>query len=51
SSPATINPSFIQPTSMPTPPPLASQQPYGGYPPQNAYYNPAHNFTIFNTRI
>ncbi|CAF0928983.1 unnamed protein product [Rotaria sp. Silwood1] len=44
SSPATINPSFIQPTSMPTPPPLASQQPYGGYPPQNAYYNPAQQY-------
>ncbi|CAF2814445.1 unnamed protein product [Rotaria sp. Silwood2] len=44
SSPATINPSFIQPTAMPTPPPLASQQPYGGYVPQNAYYNPVQQY-------
>jgi hypothetical protein len=43
SSPATINPSFIQPTAMPTPPPLASQQPYGGFPPQN-YYNPVQQY-------
>lgn len=34
SSPATINPSYVQP------PPMASQQPYGAYPPQNSYYNP-----------
>ncbi|CAF0752335.1 unnamed protein product [Adineta steineri] len=40
SSPATINPSFIQPSAMPTPPPLASQQPYGGFPPQNNFFNP-----------
>lgn len=40
SSPATINPSYIQPNSMPAPPPSASQQPYGGYQPQNNYYNP-----------
>jgi hypothetical protein len=44
SSPATINPSFIQPTGMPTPPPLASQQPYGGYVPQNNYYNPIQQY-------
>jgi hypothetical protein len=44
SSPATINPSFVQPTAMPTPPPLASQQPYGGYPPQNNYYNPVQQY-------
>jgi len=44
SSPATINPSYIQPTAMPTPPPLASQQPYGGYPAQNNYYNPAQQY-------
>ena len=43
SSPATINPSFVQPTAMPTPPPLASQQPYGGYAPQN-YYNPGQQY-------
>ncbi|CAF0808709.1 unnamed protein product [Rotaria sordida] len=45
SSPATINPSFMQPTVMPTPPPLASQQPYGGYLPQNTYYNPAQQYS------
>jgi hypothetical protein len=45
SSPATINPSFIQPTAMPTPPPpLASQQPYGGYPPQSNFYNPVQQY-------
>jgi hypothetical protein len=44
SSPATINPSYVQPTAMPTPPPLASQQPYGGYPPQNNYYNPVQQY-------
>jgi len=44
SSPATINPSFVQPTAMPTPPPLASQQPYGGYQPQTNYYNPAQQY-------
>ena len=32
SSPATINPTFVQPA----PPPMA----YGNYPPQNSYYNP-----------
>jgi hypothetical protein len=44
SSPATINPSYIQPTAMPTPPPLASQQPYGGYQPQNNFYNPVQQY-------
>jgi len=44
SSPATINPSFVQPTAMPTPPPLASQQPYGGYPPQTNFYNPVQQY-------
>jgi len=39
SSPATINPSFVQP-----PPPMASQQPYGAYPPQNSYYNPIQQY-------
>lgn len=34
SSPATINPSFAQP-----PPPMAFQQSYGAYSPQNSYYN------------
>ncbi|UJR28318.1 hypothetical protein I4U23_009561 [Adineta vaga] len=44
SSPATINPSFIQPTSMPTPPPLASKQPYGGFQPQTNYFNPTQQY-------
>ncbi|CAF0851566.1 unnamed protein product [Adineta ricciae] len=44
SSPATINPSFIQPTQMPTPPPLASKQPYGGFPGQNNFYNPTQQY-------
>jgi hypothetical protein len=44
SSPATINPSYVQPTAMPGPPPLASQQPYGGYPTQNNYYNPVQQY-------
>ncbi|CAF0886549.1 unnamed protein product [Rotaria sp. Silwood1] len=39
SSPATINPSFMQPL-----PPMASQQPYGTYPPQNSYYNPVQQY-------
>ncbi|CAM4895953.1 unnamed protein product [Rotaria socialis] len=38
STPATINPSYVQP------PPMASQQPYGGYAPQNAYYNPVQQY-------
>lgn len=38
SSPATINPSFI------APPPMASQQPYGGYQPQQPYYNPVQGY-------
>ena len=42
SSPATINPSFI------APPPMTSQQPYGGYPPQTAYYNPSQTFQKAN---
>ncbi|CAF4166776.1 unnamed protein product, partial [Rotaria magnacalcarata] len=44
-SPATINPSYVQSTGMPVPPPLASQQLYGGYPPQNSYYNPAPQYS------
>lgn len=38
SSPATINPSFAPP------PPMANQQPYGGYAPQNSYYNPMQQY-------
>ncbi|CAF3331064.1 unnamed protein product [Rotaria socialis] len=45
SSPATINPSYIQSTGMPVPPQFTSQQPYGGYPPQNSYYNPASQYS------
>lgn len=43
SSPATINPSYVQPSAMPTPPPLASQQPYGGYGSQPNFYNPVQH--------
>jgi hypothetical protein len=39
SSPATINPSFVQP-----PPPMASQQPYGAYSPPNPYFNPVQQY-------
>jgi len=39
SSPATINPSYVQ-----SPPPMATQQPYGAYSPQNAYYNPVQQY-------
>lgn len=45
SSPATINPSVIQSTPMPTPPPLASQQPYGGFQPQTNFYNPTQQYS------
>lgn len=45
SSPATINPSFVQPSTMPTPPPMASQQPYGNYPPPPTnYFNPVQQY-------
>lgn len=44
SSPATITPSYVQQAQMPAPPPMAAQQPYGGYPAQSNYYNPAQPY-------